>query len=386
MKTTKTFKVNGSTFRKLDDPFENGKSKKYVFYTKVGDVPEGIPMATNPREQKLTSAVAKTIEDSLMSNDGYFHLKNRGIVISAGKVSFNNRTDEVTLEFDDDSFHGNIDGGHTYRIICEHKDDNLDQYVQFEVMTGVEDIIESLARARNTSVQVDEKSMAELANKFDPIKEGIEGMPFFNRIAFKQNQIEVNDETGKNFKMIDAREIVSIINMFDIDKYDEKTHPTQAYSSKASMLTLYLKDPEHYRRFVNIMPDIFDLYDAIEMEFADAYNSTGGRYGRKKYAGYKDGKVVGKSKFCLRDLFYKIPDGLMYPTIAAFRTLVVYNANTEKYEWLNGEEPIKVWERCKESLTSKVMNLASSIGDNPNAAGKEAMVWDMAYMTVKLQR
>ena len=55
----------------------------------------------------------------------------------------------------------NIDGGHTYKIVCEHKGENLEQYVQFEVMTGVEDIIENLAEARNTSVQVDAKSMAE---------------------------------------------------------------------------------------------------------------------------------------------------------------------------------------------------------------------------------
>ena len=84
-------------------------------------------------------------------------------------------------------------------------------------MTGVEDIIENLAEARNTSVQVDAKSMAELAEKFDPIKEGLEGMPFFKRIAFKQNQISVDDETGKKNKMIDAREIVAIISMFTKD-------------------------------------------------------------------------------------------------------------------------------------------------------------------------
>ena len=281
MKITKTFKVKANTFRKLDDPFENGKSKKYVFYVKVADVPEGIPMDTNPREQKLNSAVSKAIEESLLSNDGYFHLKNRGVVISAEKVLFNNGKEEVTLEFDDNSVHGNIDGGHTYKIVCEHKEDNLDQYVQFEVMTGVEDIIEDLARARNTSVQVDEKSMAELANRFDPIKEGLEGMPFFKRIAFKQNQIEVDADTGKNSKMIDAREVVAIINMFDIEKYSDSIQPTQAYTSKAKMLEYYLEDPEKYRRFVNISPDIFDLYDTVETEFAEAYNARGGKYGRK---------------------------------------------------------------------------------------------------------
>ena len=319
----KTMKVRENTFRKLEDPFENGAAKKYVFYVKVDDVAEGIPMATNPRDQKLTSGVATAIKESLLSNDGYFHLKNRGIVLSAESVHYNNKEKIATIIFSDELSHGNIDGGHTYKIVCEHKGENLEQYVQFEVMTGVEDIIENLAEARNTSVQVDAKSMAELAEKFDPIKEGLEGMPFFKRIAFKQNQISVDDETGKKNKMIDAREIVAIISMFNISLYDALHHPTQAYSSKAKMLDMYLKNPEEYREYVNIMPDIFDLYDAVEMEFADAYNAGGGRYGRKKYAGYKDGKIVAKSKFGLNKMQYKVPDGLLYPVVAAFRSLLV---------------------------------------------------------------
>lgn len=379
---SKTFPVKSGIFRRLDDPFENGKSKKYIFYVKVCDVPEGIPMATNPREQKLTSAVAKAIDESLCSNDGYFHLKNRGIVISAGKVIFDNKTEMVTLEFDDTMTHGNIDGGHTYKIVCEHKGDGLDQYVQFEVMTGVEDIIEDLARARNTSVQVDEKSMAELAKKFDPIKEGLEGMPFFKRIAFKQNQIEYDENGKKKLKMIDAKDIVAIIGMFDISKFGSNEQPTAAYSSKNTMLQIYLQEPEHYRKFVNIAPDIFDLFDTVEMEFADAYNETGGRYGRKKYSGYKDGKVVGMSKFGQNDIYYKIPDGMLYPVVAAFRNLVVNNDDTGKYEWYNGEEPVAVWERCKQEIVDKVMKFAASIGDNPNAVGKDSTSWDLAYMTV----
>lgn len=238
----KTMRVQENSFRKLDDPFENGKSKKYVFYVKVDEVPDGIPMATNPRDQKLTSNVANAIKESLLSNDGYFHLKNRGIVISAESVHYNNKNNTATISFSDELYHGNIDGGHTYKIVCDHRGEGIEQYVQFEVMTGVEDIIESLAEARNTSVQVDVKSMAELAEKFDPIKEGFEGMPFFRRIAFKQNQISINTETGKKEKMIDAREIVAIINMFNIREFNAINHPTQAYSSKAKMLFFKSKD------------------------------------------------------------------------------------------------------------------------------------------------
>ena len=380
MSIRKTMYVKENSFRKLDDPF-NDVAKKYVFYVKICDVPEGIPMATNPRDQKLTSGVAQAIKESLESNDGFFHLKNRGIVLSAKSCTYNNKTKEVTINFTDD-----MDGGHTYKIVCDHRNSGLDQYVQFEVMTGVEDIIEKLAEARNTSVQVDEKSMAELQQKFDPIKEGLEGMPFFTRIAFKQNQQAFDDVTNKRLKMIDAREVVSIINMFNIDKFDAMNHPIKAYSSKAKMLELYLNNPDSYRRYVNIMPDIFDLYDAVETEFATAFNETGGRYGRKKYSGYKDGNIIGTSKFGLHDIYYKIPDGLIYPAVAAFRSLVVLNQETDKYEWKNGVNPISVWDRCKSSITSQIMNFASAIGDNPNAVGKDSNIWNLAYMTVLLQQ
>ena len=66
MKITMTCKEN--SFRKLDDPFDNGKSTKYIFLVKVDDVAEGIPMATNPREQSLKSSVATAIKESLISS------------------------------------------------------------------------------------------------------------------------------------------------------------------------------------------------------------------------------------------------------------------------------------------------------------------------------
>lgn len=310
-------------------------------------------------------------------------MKNRGIVLSAADVHYNNRTGVATVIFSDELCHGDIDGGHTYKIICEHREEMLDQYVQFEVITGVEDIIEDLAEARNTSVQVDIKSMAELRKNFDPIKEALEGMPFFERIAFKQNQVRQN-EAEKKMRMIDAREVVAIIMMFSLERYNDGKHPIQAYSSKAATLNEYLKDPDLIRKYVNVIPDIFDLYDTIECEFADAYNETGGRYGRKKYSGYKEGKTVGKSKFGLRDLTYKIPDGLVYPTVAAFRTLLTYNSSTDKYEWKNGISPISVWEKHKKEVAGKIMNFAVAIGDNPNAAGKDVNTWDMSYMTLLL--
>ena len=380
----KTIRVNDNNFRRYDDPLGNENSKKYIFYVRACDVPEGIPMATNPRDQKLTSSVANAILESLLSNDGLFHLKNRGIILSAKRVRYDNRLQEVTIEFDDESCHGNIDGGHTYKILLENKEKimDMDQFVQFEVMTGVESMIADLAEARNTSVAVDAKSMAELREKFDPIKESLEGMPFSERISFKQNQITKDVDGKKNLKMIDARDIVSIICMFDIDKYSSTEHPTKAYSGKQAMLNEYLEDPEHYRKFVNVIPDIFDLYEAIETEFAVAYNENGRMYGRKSYSCYKDGKSVGKSKFSQSDIYYKIPDGLLYPILASFRALLVYDSTSDKYRWMDGENPIAVWSKHKKGITRSVMDLAGSLGDKPTVFGKDPSLWNYAYMVL----
>ena len=54
-------------------------------------------------------------------------------------------------------------------------------------------------------------------------------------------------------------------------------------------------------------------------------------------------------------------------------------------EWKNGVGPIDVWDNNKEDLVNKIMNFAASIGDNPNAVGKDSNIWDLAYMTIMLR-
>lgn len=45
----KKMRVRENSFKQLNDPFPNAESAKYIFYVKIDDVPDGVPMATNPR-------------------------------------------------------------------------------------------------------------------------------------------------------------------------------------------------------------------------------------------------------------------------------------------------------------------------------------------------
>ncbi|MFT4005543.1 MAG: hypothetical protein QM683_07855, partial [Lacrimispora sp.] len=76
-----TFKAQ--SFRKVPNPYlksEEGEKEAamYMVICDVKDIPDNIPMETNPREQKLTTNVAKKIKASLLdTNELDFYLLNR---------------------------------------------------------------------------------------------------------------------------------------------------------------------------------------------------------------------------------------------------------------------------------------------------------------------
>lgn len=158
-----TIKFPVKSFRKIPNPVLNsnnlGESKPemYQLIADVKDIPAGIPMETNPRSQNLDTKVAKKIKESLINHvDRNFYLLNRGILLSAASINFDNVNSIVSIEFEDITVHGNVDGGHTYKVILENRDqlEQNEQFVKIEVLTGIEDMFESVAASRNTSLQV----------------------------------------------------------------------------------------------------------------------------------------------------------------------------------------------------------------------------------------
>ena len=124
--TPTKYEFAAKSFRALPNPFgEYSESSKnpvvYECYVEIQDLPSDFPMETNPREQSLTTQVAKSIKESLETDLGNFQIKNRGIVVSAESVVFNTRSSVITINMTDIDVHGNIDGGHTYRIILDNR-------------------------------------------------------------------------------------------------------------------------------------------------------------------------------------------------------------------------------------------------------------------------
>lgn len=387
-KRTLTFKVQ--SFRRIPNPYINSAdgekgAEMYVAICDVKDIPDNFPMETNPREQKMTTNVAKKIRESLLNTSELnFYLLNRGILLSAKDVSYSNYSNEMTISFDDCEVHGNVDGGHTYKTILQCRDqlDPGQQFVKIEILTGIEGIFQSLAAARNTSVQVQDKSIAELEDRFDIIKNTLAGESYISRVFFKEN------DTGD----IDVADLLAVLNMFNIFRYSGMTSfPINSYSSKKKCIDLYIADHKQhgessdnpYVKMVDIMPDIFRLYDAIEISMSRFYRqrNPGGRYGATKGVQVPKPGQDFRSKFLNNEMEVASPNGFIYPILGAFRALV--EEKDGKYCWK--KNPFSVLEKVGADLVESTVSMSRSLGNNPQSVGKESNIWKTLYMTVAFE-
>ena len=128
-----------------------------------------------------------------------------------------------------------------------------------------------------------DKSIAELENRFDLIKNTLADESYISRVFFKEN------DNGD----IDVSDLLAVLNMFNIDRYNGMaSFPINSYSSKKKCIDLYIADHKQYGeseenpyiKMTGIMPDIFRLYDAIEVGMNRFYRqkNPGGRYGSVK--------------------------------------------------------------------------------------------------------
>jgi len=382
-----TFKVQ--SFRKLPNPYKDVSDESPQIYYAICDVteiPDDFPMETNPREQNLNTSVAKKIERSLSEeSEMNFFLLNRGILLSVKEVKHENAKGEISVVFEDLEVHGNVDGGHTYEIIKSHKNKTTPgtQFVKLEILTGVEDVFTKLASARNTSVQVADKSIAELEQRFEIIK-GVLDKKIVERIAFKQN------EKGE----IDISEILAILNLFNLHEYPNnqtEDYPIQSYSGKATCTKRYIEMHEKlgesvenpYVKMKKIIPGIFMLYNQLETRMADYYSqgNFGGRYGSIKGVSRRIDKSKFSSKFYGQDMDYSTPTGFIYPILGAFRSLIVVDKEGY-YSW--AMNPFDVMDTLGKELVGTTIDRSRTLGNNPQSVGKDKGNWRTLFITVKM--
>lgn len=389
MKTDTRFTFPVASFRHIYTPSDKLGYRSYVAVVDAQHLPDLAGWRKiNVRDPKLTGAVPKAIRESTREYTELFVFLNRGIVLAVSGVTFNNKNSEVTIALQDPDLHGLLDGGHTYNILLEERDSVGDTpFVKLELLDGFkQDEIPILVDARNKSNQVKDESLMNLQGKFDKLKRALSSQPYANLIAYKEYEVLDNGTP----KPIDVREVIAILTCFDRENFNEKTHPINAYRSKAACLKHFVDHTEDYKKIYHLAPDILKLYDKVQSLLPDLYNRVRGKSG--VVAGGKFGKLTGVSTYdgvrrahlyyIEEDSKYGVPAGFVYPVLGAFRALLKKKGG--KYVWGKDIDPIDLLRgELGETLADTIGNFALD-ARNPSKTGKSTLVWQACYQAVQV--
>ena len=343
----------------------------------------------NPREQNLKSKPAKAMKLTLTGDKrDIFHLLNRGISISASECSVKNIKDkkEVIIVLRDVEAHGIFDGGHSYKILIETVKNATVigiKHVMLEVFTGVENILFDLARSRNTSTQVKEKSLANLEGKFDFMKRTLCNQCFFDNISWVEN------DSGD----ISVNYIIQILTAFNKNLTDKSMPKT--YSSSGACETSYIREFDSnvdnnqlnniYYKLTPLYDDIFRFVDYVLVKLPTIYNDNGyyadrGRFGSLRGITYKQDFFPLVFTPGNHTSSYKMPNALFFPILGAMRQL--YKEGPDGFfEWII--DPITVFDDLGPKLVQKVMGYYFDKQGIVNDMGKSLGLWSDTYEIVR---
>lgn len=371
----------------------------------VTDLPKSLPTDPNARPPDEDKVVYREVEKSLLNKDcrpNTFHLKNKGITILAkgveqlppqhGRPASEEEAKKLKERFEvtfEPVVHGIVDGGHTYEIIQNNleriEEENrlgngekvIDQFVKVEVLVGVEDeMATEIAQGLNTAVQVKAHSLANLARKFDWIKDVLRGEAYANEIAYRENE-------DKYYNVMD---LIAMMDLFNIEGYpvEEQKHPIRSCASANALMRDYYGDRSKFERFRPVLKEIFLLRDIIESSAYEIYKKGKGTAKVKWLGPGKRSRFVFLSASGVEKTVEWVPfKGALFPMISAFRCYVELDPARDHYRWkVPFEKIVEAWERLAPKLLVATQETSEDVGRKPDSIAKAKWHWTNLCHTV----
>jgi hypothetical protein len=392
------FSLLTQEYRSLPIPGLEG-TKMGDCFVEVTALPERLDefMEVNPRvpnrTQKgiLSGPVVKGITETLTENPEDMAIKNQGIYLLVQDAEFiraTGGTGQLKITLSDPNRHGIVNGGHTYSAIRDAIDNADDvtlkslkrAYVRLHILQGLEETkVTEIAEGLNRSKQVDDPSIANLQGHFDTIREVMKGKPGESAIAYHQG--------GPGDIYI--TEILVTLELFNCERFDRKRHPHYLLNRSKSALEFYAKDlesrPSPAEMLVQRLPEILILSDMIKKETPAAAKRIGFEFGRMKIGKARAGSQNNRNialPFLDEQMTYHVPNGWLYPMLAAFRANVDWDLRTMKFEW-----KIPLTELVPQVIDDLVRVCVTEHRDNnlpPDKVGKRESTYVQCYDKVQL--
>jgi hypothetical protein len=135
--------------------------------------------------------------------------------------------------------------------------------------------------------------------------------------------------------------------------------------------------------------DILKLYDYVHVNFQTQYvkiYGKGSRLGGRKEVRYIENiKRAKELPLTLSTTQYVLPDGWLYPLLAALRVLLHWPKGREKnVRW--DVNPFEYFDEYGYELVGDIVEQSYDLGSNPNATGKSRMLWSGLRTKVENRR
>lgn len=414
---TLTVTLNFSSFQKMKDIQANEGDfyslSRYFAYIKVGSLLENKKqidnnsffncLALNPRKQKTNTKLCKKIKYSLLNDENFCYL-NKGILFSVKTIKSDPLSNLLSFTLEDENLHGNIDGGHTLKIIFELSDNEIakikDKFVFVEFITGIKDseIAKNLSDSRNSVIPLDNASILNFLNKYEEIKE-VFSYPnkslskIKDRIAYGKND---KLDLPKNIKKIDVSFVINVMNLFNKTifnnfssfnaKWTYRTCSTQAesetkfhekYSDTALKGDLMKK--------IDIWDNIFLLWDQIEIDILNMLSGNSKKskllYDKsflKRSSNPQKTTFYGKDLLKCNGYFYKPSKSFVFSILCCFNYLIDEDGNVWKIN------PLIFWNQINKQLFEKFYEIVSNDEvNNANKFGKTPRYWNVLWIYTK---
>jgi hypothetical protein len=390
MEMTLDIPVASDSVRTLIDP---NQSKVRIVHAlvRVADLPKDIPLDPDPRVPKEKGPVIKKISASLKTNDGRFHLLNRGITISAREVEYDNRRGLLKIRIPTrGEEYGIIDGGHSYRAITESvcSDDHLNdesfdsQYVHLEILVGIENHLADIAEARNYSVQLKAWTLAAYREKFEWFLEAI-GPEFRRHVRTSENDAEP----------IGILDLIQVLNAINPIPFPPAVAPVEAYKNAGKCLENFVEKDDRYgfKKLAPIAKDILRLYDHIRFHWKEAYNAQDESGRRGRLGARPEAHLRKRNRSALTTYYFLDPKnvpikgdvpvekGFAIPVISSFRALLEEKGN--RFRWY--ADPFKFFDEHGSKLVKLAMAYSDAANNDPHIVGRDAQVYTALYSEVR---
>jgi hypothetical protein len=394
-----TFTVPTQEYRSLPIPGLEG-TKLGDCFVEVMSLPDGLDafMRVNPRVPNRTQAgvlsgpVVRGIKETLTENPEDMAIKNQGIYLLVEEAEFlraQGGSGQLRITLGDPNRHGIVNGGHTYAAIrdaIEQADDverkSLQRaQVRLHILQGLDEAkVAEIAEGLNRSKQVDDPSLANLQGHFDLIRDVMKGRPGADSIAYSQG--------GPGDIYI--TEILVMLELFNCERFDRKRHPHYLLSRSKSALGFYQNDlklrPSPSEILVPKLPEILELSDLIRQETPAAAKRIGFEFGRMKIGKVRAGSENHRNvalPFLGTQMAYHVPNGWLYPMLAAFRANADWNLEKRRFEWKVAPRDL-----VPQVIDDLVRVCVTEHRDNnlpPDKVGKRESTYVQCYDKVQLQ-